>query len=77
MFGRKSVKESVTKGGEVVILSVAMLYLTLALGLGFMNFPVSSGEGIIYSSIGNSNPPNHFPIPDIQEEVGGAGQPVM
>lgn len=46
MFGRKSEQEPVTKSGEVVMLSVK-LCLTLVPGLGFMNLPVSRGEGII------------------------------
>lgn len=69
--GRRSVQGSVTKGEEVVMVSVKQR-LTSVPGLGFMNLSVSRGRH--YTPIGSSNPPTHFPILGRQEEVGGAEQ---
>ena len=46
MLGRKSVQGLVTRGGEVVMLSVR-LYLTSVPCLVFTNLPVSGEEGVI------------------------------
>lgn len=73
MCDRESFQGSVTKRGEIVMVSVK-LHLSLVPGLGFMTLSVSGGRHYMFSR--ELQLSHHFPIPGLHEKVGGTGQPV-